>query len=103
MSNIKEKIGMCALLEQTAEECTELAQACLKLSRKYRGENPTPATIYDLQNKVTEEFADVRVCMLEMLLGKIVIDEEIDVIVGTKTDRWEKRIEEHLKTKKNNI
>ena len=98
MSNIKEQIGMCALLEQTAEECAELAQACLKLSRKFRGENPTPATIYDLQNSLTEEVADVTVCINELMKGGVVIDMEIAAIADAKTSRWEKRIEEHLKT-----
>lgn len=37
-------LGEPALLEQLAEECSELAQAALKLARKERGENPTPKT-----------------------------------------------------------
>lgn len=36
--------GEPALLEQLAEECSELAQAALKLARLERGENPTPKT-----------------------------------------------------------
>ena len=35
-----EIIGKAAMLEQTAEEAAELAQACLKLARYERGENP---------------------------------------------------------------
>lgn len=42
--NLVNEIGVPAMLEQCAEECTELAQACLKLARKIRNENPTPAT-----------------------------------------------------------
>ena len=42
MNKIIEQIGECAVLEQLAEECVELAQAALKLARKKRGENPTP-------------------------------------------------------------
>lgn len=38
------KLPKAALLEQAAEEAAELAQACLKLARVYRGENPTPVT-----------------------------------------------------------
>lgn len=37
-------IGKPALLELTAEECVELAHACLKLARVIRQENPTPVT-----------------------------------------------------------
>ena len=38
-------LGEPALLEQLAEECSELAQAALKLARLERGENPTPKAI----------------------------------------------------------
>ena len=41
-TTIIEKIGEPAVLEQLAEECSELAQAALKYARKQRGENPTP-------------------------------------------------------------
>ena len=95
MSNIKDEIGMCALLEQTAEECAELAQACLKLARKFRGENPTPATIYDIQNKLTEEFADVRVCMDELLKGDVVSYTEVTAVAESKLARWQNRIDEN--------
>lgn len=40
--NIVERIGIPAVLETCAEECNELAKACLKLSRKLRNEQPTP-------------------------------------------------------------
>lgn len=33
---ILEQTGEAAVLEQTAEECTELAHACLKMARKLR-------------------------------------------------------------------
>lgn len=97
--HIKEEIGTCALLEQTAEECAELAQAALKLARKMRGDNPTPATIYELHNKVTEEIADVRVCMDELLKGNVVSYTEVTAIAETKLSRWQKRIEENKSNK----
>ena len=93
---IRNEIGVSALLEQTAEECVELAQACLKLSRKMRGENPTPATLDELNSKVTEEFADVANCMREMLKGNIVPYTEVTVIAESKMERWKKRIEEDI-------
>jgi len=37
MKSIVDRIGKPALLEQTAEECTELAHACLKEARRLRG------------------------------------------------------------------
>ena len=57
-----EIIGEAATLEMLAEECTELAQACLKLSRVLRGENPTPVSTDHAQADVMEEWADVLVC-----------------------------------------
>ena len=36
MKTIIERIGKPALLEQTAEECAELAHACLKEARRLR-------------------------------------------------------------------
>ena len=41
---IIEEIGEAAMLEQLAEECTELAKAALKMARIIRKENPTPVT-----------------------------------------------------------
>ena len=45
---IIDEIGVPAMLEQLAEECSELAHASLKLARKIRGENPTPKDIPEL-------------------------------------------------------
>ncbi len=61
-----ENIGKSAMLEQTAEECSELAQACLKLSRKYRGENYTPRTQEEIESHLLEEIADVMICIDEL-------------------------------------
>ena len=68
-----EKIGRPAMLEQLAEESTELAQACLKLARKERGENPTPKSKTECERELIEEFTDVIQCAREL---KIKIDEE---------------------------
>ena len=91
---IIDKIGIPALLEQTAEECTELAQASLKLARKMRGNNPTPKDIPELIENLEEEVADVDIC-IRLLAddGIIDIDNVID-ISEAKEKRWIKRIEE---------
>lgn len=91
---IIDKIGIPALLEQTAEECTELAQACLKLARKMRGNNPTPKDVPELIENLEEEVADVSICV-ELLAddGIIDINNVID-ISEAKEKRWMKRIEE---------
>ena len=62
MKSIIETIGEAAALEQLAEECTELAQAALKLARKKRGENPTPKTEQECIVSFMEEVADVELC-----------------------------------------
>lgn len=61
-----ERIGGPAMLEQTAEECTELAKALLKLSRVIRGENPTPVTEKEAWENIAEEYADVELCAYEL-------------------------------------
>ena len=72
---IIEEIGEAAMLEQLAEECTELAKAALKMARIIRKENPTP---------VTEK--DVVQCAGELSLT---VDEEQ---MARKHERWEKRV-----------
>ena len=68
MKTIVDRIGKPALLEQTAEECTELAHACLKEARRLRGENPTPKTTPECWLAISEELADLQLCM-ELLEG----------------------------------
>ena len=64
-----EKIGIPAMLEQTAEECNELAKALLKKARKLRGENPTPLTMTEIDKDITEEYTDVIQCTRELKLS----------------------------------
>ena len=68
MKTIVDRIGNPALLEQTAEECTELAHACLKEARRLRGENPTPKTTPECWLAISEELIDLQLCM-ELLEG----------------------------------
>ena len=61
IKQIRELVPEAVLYEQLAEECNELAQACLKKARKLRGENYTPKTIeekemfYKVVNKLSRE------------------------------------------------
>lgn len=55
-------IGQAAALEMLAEECSELAQAALKLARVIRDENPASISEDHAQGDVMEEWADVLVC-----------------------------------------
>lgn len=61
--NIIKEIGAPAMLELCAEECSELAHACLKMSRKMRDENPTPKTKEECFQNLVEEIADVSLCI----------------------------------------
>lgn len=71
------KIGTPAMLEQTAEECSELAQACLKLARHMRNENPTFREEYELKLNFYEEIADVELCLkyMESIIDRNVVEE----------------------------
>ena len=91
MGNIEKKIGKPALLEQLAEECSELAKAALKQARILRGENPTPVTEQEAYNDVIEEYTDVIQCGIELDLS---IDHTQLVY---KEKRWNDRIKEHIK------
>lgn len=83
-SNLVEAIGIPAMLEQTAEEATELAFACLKLARFYRGENVVYGhTEADLKENLAEELADIRLCASELT--------DSGVIKLTDIYDWEKK------------
>ena len=91
MKTIVDRIGLPALLEQTAEECAELAHACLKEARRLRGENPTPCTAEECKAAIMEEMADVALC-LDILDNS---DYTLDPIIAkAKLDRWYQRLNE---------
>lgn len=90
--NISRKIGIPATLEGCAEECAELSQACLKVARKLRNENPTPVNCDELYRALHEEVADVLVCIDTILEAGIISHETIESIMTYKKGRWEKRI-----------
>lgn len=92
---ILDEIGEPAVLEQLAEECTELAHAALKLSRKLRGESPTPASEDMIRQDIMEEMADVQVCITVLSAGVPWVDEQyIKIVMGQKLQRWQQRIRE---------
>jgi hypothetical protein len=81
-----EYIGKTAMLEQLAEEATELAKAALKLARIYRAENPTPVTEDEAYKNLVEEYTDVETCARELCLRA---DPEIE---AAKRQRFYDRI-----------
>ena len=89
-----EKIGKSAMLEQTAEECVELAHACLKLARYYRGENKVYGKTEDeMIDNLAEEMADVDICFNEMLMGVGLLKQYNNWFIK-KSNRLNKRMEE---------
>ena len=83
---IKGRLGEAEVLAQLAEECTELAQAALKLRRALDGKNPTPNTEEERRRALLEEYTDVVHCAL-------VLDLEMDLDqIRKKTERWMRRL-----------
>ena len=87
-----EVIGKPAMLEQTAEECIELAHACLKLARDMRGENATHKDVKDIYENLNEEMADVYICAEELLNADILSIAKMDSNVGYKRKRMADRL-----------
>lgn len=91
MKNIVDRIGLPALLEQTAEECAELSHACLKEDRRLRGENPTPCTAEECYSKIVAEEADVQNCMRRLVeAGYMWARGDVE----GNLDRWRQRLDE---------
>lgn len=89
MIYVLETPGREELLVQLAEECSELAQAALKLRRVLDGRNPTPVTREEAEANLQEEMADVIGCMF--LVGppdQKALTESVDY----KMERWADRI-----------
>ena len=91
MKPIVDRIGKPAMLEQTAEECAELAHACLKEARRLRGENPTPCTAEECKAAIMEEMADVALCLDMLDNSDYVLDP---IIAKAKLDRWSRRLDD---------
>lgn len=90
--NIIDTIGLPAVLEQLAEESSELSKAALKVSRILRKENPTPITQDKALADLDEEANDVR-CVLLLLSAKGYA-REAPTQIGEKIIRWETRLRE---------
>lgn len=85
---IRDKMPVVELLAGLAEECSELAQAALKLRRVYDGTNPTPMKEEDAIERFYEEIADVRLYLEQISLPHNYINE----IMLEKQRRWENRL-----------
>ena len=79
-----------AAYEQLAEECSELAQAALKMARIERGENPTPVTPVLASFEMKTELTDILICayILDMTIDNEMFDH--------KLQRWCNRLTEGI-------
>lgn len=92
MQDIVQTLGPSAILEQAAEECAELSQACLKLARKLRGENPTPVDMMTCLDNLCEEIADVSLCIDAIKEIGVLNPHHIDSNYEFKLNRWKERL-----------
>lgn len=91
---LTEVIGKAAMLEQTAEECAELAQACLKMARYLRGENKVYKSEKELIDNLVEEMTDVNVCVHELFIFNLVSSNDVRDMYDKKIDRMKERLSE---------
>lgn len=76
------------MLAGLAEECTELAQAALKLRRAYDQTNPTPVSKDDAYQQMLEEIADVFLYLEQIQYNADYVGE----IMLSKRERWKRRL-----------
>lgn len=88
LETISSLIKTVTLLDQLAEEATELAHAALKASRILRADNPTPVTLHEAESMVIEEWTDL--CLVADVIG-LNLDEDI---YDAKLNRWTARLNE---------
>lgn len=95
ISEIRDNTPYPEQMAMLAEECSELAQAALKMRRiADRDASPTttpPQTAYD---NLREEIADVLVCLLVIgdYIEYIEPARPVETIMEYKTTRWRNRI-----------
>lgn len=90
------------LLAQLSEECSEAAQAALKLRRAGGGENPTPVSEEEAFSNLVEELADIYLCSIVLFGGELDDDDPCNMcdavgnriveIMEQKLARWKYRL-----------
>lgn len=83
------------VLAQTAEECEEFGWAALKMRRIRKG--TSPADPQEIKKKLTEEAADILLCIRALELAGYLNPDEIGRIQEDKLDRWEERAKEYAR------
>ncbi len=91
---LTEIIGVPAMLEQLAEESSELTQAALKYARDIRDENKTHKERTEIVKNFHEEICDVMICLDELVGSGIINMDEVELWSLHKTNRMKKRLQE---------
>lgn len=81
------------ILAQMAEEAAELAQACLKLRRAIRQDNPTPISTDEAARDLEEEWADVALCATVLRDRYQPNVERVNQNMQYKAKRWADRLQ----------
>ncbi len=89
---IAKQLGPEEILCQCAEECSELAQAVLKMRRALVG--TTPLTQGEARALINEEVADVLNCVEALEAISFVDRGQVLRIQAEKLERWDRRIRE---------
>lgn len=92
---IKQQLNDEELLCQLAEECSELAQAALKMRRVMNGANPTPVTTDEATHAIAEEIADILLVL--RVIGYPYEARDVELIQNHKLSRWVQRLDEKRK------
>lgn len=79
------------LLDQLAEECSELIHAVIKLRRAREGR--TPVSEEGAEAMVKEELADVQLCLTTFLMKQSVgYVSDVQTVMEEKEKRWIERL-----------
>lgn len=91
---LAKKFGIENRINQTQEECAELIQALSKYRRTVVQKDKT-CSVDELKarNMVTEEIADVEICLTQIKKLLSISDMEIEGIKSVKVTRTKKRME----------
>ena len=97
IDHIRSRVPDEAILAQLAEECSEAAQAALKVRRALGCGSPTPVTLADATYNLNEELSDILLCVDVLKLTAL---DDAGPIYDDKLRRWIRRLdEEDIKSK----
>lgn len=90
LSELCNILGIEEILGQLTEECGELIQAAQKVRRAMNG--TTPVSLDDALVHLSEECADVAVCIDALTEVGLIEEDKIQSIGRYKNDRWHGRV-----------